>query len=415
MNILMLSWEYPPQTVGGLARHVQGISRALAGKGEKVAVITSGDSCLPPDRSINNLSVYLAQSYPLQPLDFISTIQHLNFSFIEQSIKLINSWGKIDLVHAHDWLTAYAARVLKHVYRIPLVCTIHATEWGRNYGLHNDIQRYISSVEWWLTYEAWKVIVCSRMMKNEVQELFGLPEDKLEIIGNGVEPQEFNLTAENRFPRAKYALAEEKIVFFIGRLVREKGVQTLLEAAPRILASQPKAKFIIAGDGSWKEELKEMAVLSGLREKVIFLGYVGDEERNTLYSYADLAVFPSLYEPFGIVALEGMAARVPVVAADTGGLGELIRHEVNGLKFKPGDSESLANQVIRLLADPRLGEGMIKRAREDVDNYSWEGIAQKTLELYRKIIVKSKANLSWLPPWNKKDESFGKIIRRYDL
>lgn len=416
MKILMLSWEYPPRTVGGLARHVEGLSRALCRKRVEVAVVTAGDGISPKPYLSDGVLLYPAPNYPLPSLGFVSEIQHLNFSFIEQATSLINSWGSVDLIHAHDWLTAYAARALKHIYRVPLISTIHATEYGRNCGLHNDLQNYISSIEWWLTYEAWKVIVCSRTMKNEVGSIFQLPEDKVEVIPNGIAPEEFVLKADNCFPRDKYALPEEKILFFIGRLVPEKGVQTLLEAAPQILAREPRAKIVIAGTGPYGEELKRLAFSLELGEKVCFLGYVNDEERNAVFSYADLAVFPSLYEPFGIVALEGMAAGVPVVVADTGGLGETINHEINGLKFVPGNPDSLSQQVIRVLSDSSLGKTMVQKAREEtVRSYSWAEIAGTTLELYRTVIAQSQSGEGWLPVWAAGEENHRKTVRRYDL
>jgi glycogen(starch) synthase len=416
MKILMLSWEYPPRTVGGLARHVEGLSRALGEKGAEIAVVTAGDGIPPEPHLRDGVLLYPAPNYPLPSLGFVSEIQHLNFSFIEQAISLINSWGSVDLIHAHDWLTAYAARALKHIYRVPLISTIHATEYGRNCGLHNDLQNYISSIEWWLTYEAWKVIVCSGAMKNEVRSIFQLPEDKVKVIPNGIVPEEFTFNSANCFPRDKYALPEEKILFFIGRLVPEKGVQTLLEAAPQILAREPRGKIVIAGTGPYEEELKRLTFTLGLGEKVSFLGYVRDEERNALFSYADLAVFPSLYEPFGIVALEGMAAGVPVVVADTGGLGEIIRHGINGLKFVPGNSDSLSQQVIRVLSDSSLGKTMVQKAREEaIGSYSWAGIAETTLELYRTIIAQSQVGEDWLPVWASGEENHRKTVRRYDL
>ncbi|HHV72589.1 MAG TPA: glycosyltransferase family 4 protein [Clostridia bacterium] len=413
----MLTWEYPPRTVGGLARHVAGISQALVDKGVEVEVITTGEDGFGQEiGDFGQVSVHPARPYALPSLNFVSDIQHLNFSFLEQAVKLINSLGRVDLIHAHDWLVAYAARALKHIYQVPLICTIHATEFGRNHGLHNDLQRYISSVEWWLTYEAWKVIVCSESMRGEVQAIFQLPADKIEVINNGINPEEFKVPVKKEFNRAKYALPEEKIVFYIGRLVQEKGVQTLLEAAPQILSLQPNVKFIIAGTGPYEAELKNLAAFLGLGEKVNFLGFIDDEERNALYSYADLSVFPSLYEPFGIVALEGMAAGTPIVVSDTGGLGEIVKHQVNGLKFLTGNPASLAEQVVRALTDGDLREKMVKQAKEEVLNkYSWSSLAEKTKNLYERVLKESRGNSSWLPVWLRKEAEHKRLVRRYDL
>jgi glycogen(starch) synthase len=414
VKILILSWEYPPRTIGGLARHVAGLSQALAKNKVDVNVVTVAENKHENAYQEKGVSVYTVPSYSLPFLNFITDIQHLNFSLLEKSIKLINDWGKIDIIHAHDWLVAYAARALKHIYRLPLITTIHATEFGRNGGLYNELQRYISSVEWWLTYESWKVIVCSMAMKQEVQYIFQTPGDKIEIINNGIELADFNLPAKNIYERNRYALPNEKIVFFIGRLVPEKGVQVLIEAIPKILQFEPKVKFIIAGKGPYENYLKHMVNTMGLENKVSFLGFIEDIERNALYTYADCVVFPSIYEPFGIVALEGMAAGKPVVTSDTGGLGEIVEHGINGLKCIPSNADSLAQQIIRVFSDPALVLKMVKKARVDVkEKYSWDGIARQTLSLYQQVINESK-DTSWLPPWLT-NNSNNKIIGRYEM
>lgn len=419
MKVLMLTWEYPPDVVGGLARHVAGLSQALAKNHVDLNVITSGKepyNSKENSNEVNEVSVYRVQSYSLPSLNFISDIHHLNYSIIEQAIKLINSWGKIDILHAHDWLVAYAARALKHIYQIPLISTLHATEYGRNNGLHNGLQHYISAVEWWLTYESWKVIVCSQHMKHEIKSIFQVPDDKIEVIPNGINTSDLELPKSNNLKREKYALPDEKIVFFIGRLVPEKGVQTLLQAVPKITSSVPKTKFLIAGKGPYEAHLKNEAVSLKIENNVTFLGYVDDTERNALYKYADVVVFPSLYEPFGIVALEGMAAGSPTVVADTGGFGEIIKHGINGLKFIPGDPDSLAQQILHLLTNPDFAKTISLQAKREVgEKYTWEKVAQKTLKVYREVIKESKQNPLWLPQWPKREDLLTKLIGRYEV
>src|SRR5690606_5748649 len=130
-------------------------------------------------------------SYDVTPNNFVDWVLHLNFTIVEYAIRLINETGKFDIIHAHDWLVAFAARVLKHAYSTPLVATIHATEHGRNWGIHNDTQRYINNVEWWLAFESWRLIVNSDYMKNEVKGIFNIPEDKIDVIPNGVDLDKF--------------------------------------------------------------------------------------------------------------------------------------------------------------------------------------------------------------------------------
>ncbi|KJS80054.1 MAG: glycosyl transferase family 1 [Peptococcaceae bacterium BICA1-8] len=400
MKILTLTWEYPPRTIGGLATHVAGLNRALAKKAVDVNIVTIGEN-QENSYEEQGVLVHTIPSHFLPSRDFISEILHLNFSLLEKSIKLINEWGKVDIIHAHDWLVAFAARTLKHIYQLPLVSTIHATEYGRNNGLHTDIQRYISSVEWWLTYESWKVLVCSEAMKSEIANIFQTPQDKVEVVNNGIDIKKIKISKE--IPRTDYASPDEKIVLFVGRLVPEKGVQVLIEAMPRVLTFEPKTKLLIAGKGPYENSLKDLVRAKGLENRVNFLGFINDEERDVLYRYADCIVFPSLYEPFGIVALEGMVAGSPVVVADTGGLSEIVQHGVNGLKCITGNADSLSDQIICTFTDDPLVAKMVKRALEDVANkYSWDGIAVQTLNLYEEIIEESKTT-QWVPPWFKND------------
>lgn len=413
MKVLMLSWEFPPRTVGGLARHVAGLSKALGQEGVEVEVIVPawGEQHSPPP--MDGVSLHPVQPYALPSLNFITDIQHLNYSLLEEAVRLINAGEDIALLHAHDWLVAFAARALKHIYRLPLVCTIHATEYGRNRGLHSELQHYISSVEWWLTYESWRVIVCSQSMKDEVGFIFQTPADKLKVIPNAIELGDLAFEPQKAPLRQSFARPEEKIIFYIGRLVPEKGIQTLLQAVPAVLREVPEAKFILAGKGPYEEELKRMSREMGLEHKVQFIGYIEDTVRNALYDYAEVAVFPSFYEPFGIVALEGLATKTPLVVSDTGGLREIVKHEKNGLLFPPGDGDALARRIIRLLKEPGLAKRLAEKAYHDVlRDYTWSGVAQKTLGVYQEILEESKKS-QWQPYFLNK-LSANDVLGRYD-
>jgi len=386
MRILLLSWEYPPQSVGGLARHVEDLAISLAADRHDVHVITIGRSGEAPERRENGVYVHRVEAYPVHAPDFITWVLQLNNRFLEEAIVIMQKYGPFQIIHAHDWLVAFTGRALKHAYRMPLIATIHATEAGRNRGLYNDMQRYINSVEWWLTYEAWRVIVCSQHMLQEVQGLFQLPADKITIIPNGVYSKKFRAGAVDPELRRRYATPHEKIIFFVGRLVIEKGVQVLLEAMPRILSACPEAKLVIAGKGPMEGQLKSRARELGVSHKVYFAGYIDDRIRNQLYRSASVAVFPSLYEPFGIVALEAMAAGTPVVASDTGGLTEIITHAVDGMRAFPGNSGSLADNILAVLRDRNLAENLRANGHRLVlDVYDWENIARRTAEVYQEV------------------------------
>ncbi|MGI6554212.1 MAG: glycosyltransferase family 4 protein [Bacillota bacterium] len=397
MKVLMLTWEYPPRSVGGLARHVEDLSSALAETNNEIHVVTVGSEDTPEYEIVGGVHIHRFEPYPVNTPDFVTWVLQLNVKMLEVVAGLFRTQGTFDIVHAHDWLTAFAGASIKHGYHIPLIATIHATEAGRNNGLHNEHQRYIGSVEWWLAYEAWRIIVCSKHMKSEIIGLFNAPGDKIDIVPNGVNAKVFeNLQIEPGF-KNRFAFDYEKIVLFVGRLVQEKGVQVLIESAPAIIRAFPDAKFVIAGKGPMEGELKHRAQTTGLGDKIMFTGYIDDETRNKLYAVSSVAVFPSLYEPFGIVALEGMAAGTPVVVSDTGGLSEIVTHGENGMKAYPGNANSLANNIIRLLTD-EVYAGQIKdKAKTLVKKvYDWRAIANNTIALYERVLREYKKS-----PWSR--------------
>jgi len=394
MRVAMLSWEYPPKSVGGLARHVYDLTGAIANHGTEVHLFTMGEPGLPEYECVNGVHVYRVIPYNVSSPDFTTWVSQFNVAVLEKAVPVMNQYGNWHVVHAHDWLVAYAARAIKHAYRIPLVATIHATEYGRNHGLHNDTQRHISDVEWWLGYEAWRVICCSHYMEGEIKFVFQIPKDKLVVIPNGVDPKNF-VQKNNKLTRSDYAADNEKIVFFVGRLVREKGVQVLLDAIPKVLHYMPSTKFLIAGKGPHYNELQNQAVRMGISKRVYFTGYVDDYTRNSLFSWSDVAVFPSLYEPFGIVALEAMAAQTPVVISDTGGLSEIVDHNLDGLKTYPGNPHSLADNILAILGNPALGQQLKQNAyRKIKEHFNWHDIAAKTLEVYKDVHEEHRSQ-SW--------------------
>ena len=385
MKVLMLSWEYPPKSVGGLAQHVYDLTNALAELGMEVHLITSGGYGAPSFEQVNGVKVYRVEPYRVSSPDFVTWVAQFNVALLEKAIPILAENSDFHILHAHDWLVAYAARAVKHAGRLPLIATIHATEYGRNYGLHNDTQRHISDIEWWLTYEAWRVICCSHYMEGEVRHVFQLPQDKIVVIPNGVNINNFK-TGNRDARRINYAAPDEKIVFYIGRLVREKGVQVLLDAAPEILANHPQTKFVISGKGPYEPSLKHQAAMLGISNRVYFTGYINDDVRNSLYSWSDVAVFPSLYEPFGIVALEAMAAGTPVVVSDCGGISEIVRHGEDGLKANTGNSHSLAQNILAILKQPELGNKLRETAyRRVLNEFNWKNIARRTASTYQEV------------------------------
>ena len=390
MKILMLTWEYPPRIVGGIARVVHDLSKRLIKDGHEVTVVTYKDGDVPMYENDKGVNVYRVENYMIHPNNFIDWIMQLNFNMISKATEIIQKEGKFDVIHAHDWLVANAAKALKNAFDIPVVSTIHATESGRNSGIHDETQRYINDTEWLLTYESTEVIVNSNYMKNHVQGLFGLPFDKINVIPNGINLTNFNGIERDYDFRRQYAMDNEKIILYVGRLVYEKGVQHLISAMPKILENYHDAKLIIAGKGGMLDELKGQAEAMGLSNKVYFTGYLNSKQVQKMYKCADVAVFPSTYEPFGIVALEAMLAGVPTVVSDIGGLNEIVDHGINGMKSYAGNSNSIADSVISLLYDKQLAANISKKAKQKVkEEFNWNKIAQDTHYIYEQAICKT--------------------------
>ena len=265
---------------------------------------------------------------------------------------------------------------------------MHSTEIGRRDGIHTSTEKMIAETEAWLTYEAWKVICCSQYMVSHVKWAFGLPDDKLVMVPNGVNLQVYeNVRKQDlRGFRTAFALPDEKLVLFVGRLVYEKGAHVLINSIPKIL-EKVNAKFVIVGSGYMKEQLSTIVRSMGLEHKVLFTGFMDEESLLKLQCCADVSVVPSLFEPFGIVALEAMAAKSPVVVSDTGGLGEIVEHDITGVKVYPNNTESLAWGITKVLLDDKyrnsLRENAYKRIQE---KYDWDKIAQRTKQIYEGVL-----------------------------
>jgi 1,4-alpha-glucan branching enzyme len=386
---MILTWEFPPRIIGGISAHVYNLSRSLAAHGVRVYVVTCDFPGAASHETLDGVEVFRIDSYKNPSPDFATWVYLMNVNMQKEAAALVRSLdGKIDIIHAHDWLVATAAIGLKHVFRRPLFATIHSTETGRRNGIHLDYERMIQETEAWLTYEAWKVICCSDYMISHVQWAFGLPPDKLVMVPNGVDHETYSKYEKEDLGqfRSRFALPEEKIVLFVGRLVYEKGVHVLVNAAPKVL-DRVNAKFIIVGNGYMKDQLSGLVKGMGLANKVIFTGFVDDDTLRRLQICANVSVVPSLFEPFGIVALEAMAARSPVVVSDIGGLSEIVEHDVSGVKVYASNPDSLAWGIIKVLTDDGYANWIRTNAYKKIqEKYDWNRIAQQTKTIYRNVL-----------------------------
>ncbi|WP_239696773.1 1,4-alpha-glucan branching protein domain-containing protein [Paenibacillus oryzisoli] len=403
LRILMLAWEYPPHVIGGLARAVCDLSKGLAADGHSVHVITcQSPGCLPYEVS-EGVHIHRAEVLPTtDSLHFLDRVFQMNLAFADLMLSLIRQGIAFDLVHAHDWLVYYTAHVAKQQAHLPLLATIHATETGRNLGkLESPLQKRIHTLEGKLTEAADHLIVCSHAMGQEIKALFHIPIHQITVIPNSVSPL---LKPDSTLFTLNSLLADavshggkpQRVLAFLGRLVYEKGVHILLAAMPQVLAQYPDAKLVIAGVGPEQDRLEELALSLG--DQVSFAGFLGEADKNLLLQSAEICIFPSLYEPFGLVALEAMANGTPLIVSDTGGLAEIVSHGVNGCTCPPGDADALAAQIIQLLEQPEYASQLAANALRTVHSeYNWKKIGSMTTQVYDAVTSNLKSSTRHSP------------------
>ena len=393
MRVLMFSWEYPPHVVGGLGKHVAELIPPLSVMQDLVVhLVTPRLRGGEPVEKVGQVTVHRVEAPPVEG-DFYTGAWQTNLRLEEYAHQLWEEVGPFDLVHVHDWLVAFVGAAFKRSHKTPLLSTIHATERGRGRGsLGSEQARAIHHAEWWLTFESWRVIACSEYMRDEIADYFECPRDKIDVVPNGVDSSRFDSLDGQDFSRFRnmYALPSEQILFSVGRVVYEKGLHVLIRAMPLILAQQPSAKLVIAGKGPELESLRSLAWSLGVGERVLLTGFISDEDRDRLLRIADCAVFPSLYEPFGIVALEAMAARCPVVVTEVGGLQDVVQHAETGITVYSDDPNSLAWGILHTLHDPGWALRRVENAYRVVrEEYNWERIARMTISVYARIVAEA--------------------------
>jgi glycogen(starch) synthase len=393
-RVLLLSWEYPPVIEGGLARHVRKLAEALVRQGVAVDVLTRGvgseqDTERTSVQDNAGVTVHRIRepSWPRDLDRFVAWVEQMNEDMLAAGAALAAEHS-YDLVHGHDWLVGRVSAALAEKLGVPYVTTIHATEHGRHQGwVDKPPQSHIHSVERWMARRADAVIVCSYYMRGHVADIFDIDERRVAVIPNGVDPSELRPTGDLQTLRREFAGPHERLVLLVGRLVYEKGFQLALDALPNVIERVGNVRFLVAGSGTYEAELKAQAALLGLSDHGTFLGWIGDDVLHSLYRIADLCVVPSIYEPFGLVALEAMASGCPCIVADTGGLREVVPGgEHVGLRFDGGDAEHLGVMIERLLVDGALRDRLVTQASEHVLRFDWDDIAGRTRCIYDELL-----------------------------
>ena len=387
MRILLLSWEYPPVVEGGLARAVRKLSEELVHCGAEVHVLTRGGGRLRAEENRHGVIVHRVRepTYPRGNVEaFVRWVDHMNDDMLERGGELFERLG-FDLVHSHDWLVAGAAEPLARRHECPWVVTVHATEFGRHQGwIDKYPQSHIHGVEASMVRRADAVIACSNYMRGHVATAFEVSPRRITVIPNGIDPRDLQSKARDLGAlRARYAAGHERLVLLVGRLVYEKGFHLALDALAGATERLGDVRFMVAGTGTAEAELKAQARELGLTAHGSFLGWVGDDLLHSLYRISDVCIVPSIYEPFGLVALEAMASGCLTIVADTGGLREVVPGDGSvGLRFRSRDSDSLGEMLETVLSDNHGRQRLVAAAQEHVLKFGWEEVGAATLDLY---------------------------------
>ncbi|MEH7109489.1 glycosyltransferase family 4 protein [Bacillus sp. JJ1764] len=401
LKILLLCWEYPPNVVGGLSRHVHGLGVHMANQGHEVHILTAGNGNLPSEEIVDDVRIHRVT--PINDLDddFLSWVGGLNLAMAFKA-EMLSDEINFDLIHAHDWLIGAAAIHLKNSLSIPLLTTIHATEHGRSNGTLNQWQKFIHEKECQLIEHSDHIIVCSEYMKETLLSVFAAANEPIAVIPNGIDEPIVKFRAGDLFPE----LNGKKFIFSVGRMVKEKGFETIIEAAEISRETNQDYFFLIGGKGPMLDSYQKMITEKDLQDYISFTGYLSDEQKNALLADCELAVFPSLYEPFGIVALEAMVHGKATIVSNTGGLKGIIKHEYSGLLMEPGDARSMLEQIAFLSHHPRMSAEIGNNGRDVVKSlYGWKRIACETARVMEDVVLKSRIN--------EEMELENQMIRRY--
>lgn len=367
-----------------MAAHVDGLAHALSRAGHDVALITRRAPGTDVDSDVGGVRVLRADvELPWLPDDPVAATASANHHFVGLSA-LLGDW-RPDVIHAHDWGVAWGSDVFAHLYRVPIVTTFHGTERGRHGGhLAPGRQTDINSIEWWQAHRSKRVIAATKLMVRDVVDGFELDPDHVRRIPIGIDPAWWEASGPGEDP----VRHRSGLVFAWGRVQYEKGFQVLARAISALRYRVAGLECVIAGRGSYLPELQSQIDIAGAGDLVDLPGFLSDNELREAIHHAGCVVIPSLYEPFGVVALEALAGGAPLIVADTGGLAELVGGTGSALTFEPGDAAELADCIERVLTDDGLADRLVERGRELLRaSYSWDAIAARTLGVYADAVA----------------------------
>ena len=405
MRIALLTNEYPPNVYGGAGVHVEYLSRELARLADgahQVDVLCFGDQH-ESSPGLRVLGVAPAVTFAAQDPRHARLLDAL-----VRDLAMAGAAESPDVVHCHTWYTHLAGCLVRQLTGAPLVLTTHSLEPQRPWKAEQLGTAYNATV--WIERTAYEnadgVIAVSHAMKDDVQRIYGVAPERVRVIHNGIDPEEYQ---PRRAPATLRRFGIDPglpIVLFVGRITRQKGILHLVRAIPHLPGGVQVV--LCAGAPDTPEIAAEMTALvaevkrESAAEVIWIPEMVPKADVITLYSHADIFVCPSVYEPFGIINLEAMACETPVVASAVGGIPEIVVPEETGLLVPietdgPSSAEprnaaafsgALAAAVRTLLDDPERRRRMGAAARTRVlERFSWRAIAGQTVEFYEELRV----------------------------
>jgi glycogen(starch) synthase len=408
LRIGFFVWEYPPQLVGGLGTYADYITRELVELGHEVTVFTLNQGNLKTKEVMKGVEVHrpmivdASNVFPMFVINDLlkwgTNIRFFNDIFIYNVLsasKLVNGLirkegYKFDIICVHDWLSSIAGMITKNETKIPLVFHVHSTEWGRSGGQGSEVVSHLESETAML---ADRVITVSYAMRDDLIR-HGWAESKIHAVWNGVDPERYNpLKCKSEDVcriREKYGIPSDwNFLLFVGRLTWVKSIRNLVQALPIVLEEYPKTKLVILGKGEEQKDIVEMTERLGIKQNVTCrFEFVPEDERILHYAASDVCIFPSVYEPFGIVSLEAMAMGKPIVVGAHGVVG--FREQVvpsgpgqTGVHVNGEDPTDIAWGIKETLKDPQKAKSWGENGRKRVlELFTWKKVAEQTIEIY---------------------------------
>jgi glycogen synthase len=401
MKITLLSNEYPPYVYGGAGVHVEYLSKALSGiAGNSVDILCFGDQKAQGE-TVSVRGVKPDFPLPAQNAQFAKLMDTL-----ARNVMMSGAAAPSDIVHCHTWYTHFGGCILRNLFRIPLVLTTHSLEPHRPWKVEQLGNAY--HVSTWLERTANPnadgVVAVSESMRRDVRDLYGVPDERIRVIPNGIDPEEYHPTPDPALLGAYGIDPALPYVLFVGRITRQKGVLHLINAIRHL---RPGTQVVLcAGAPDTPEIGEEMkrkveAARHDSAHAIVWIPQMlPKREIISLYTHAAVFICPSVYEPFGIINLEAMACETPVVASQVGGIPEvvvpgetgfLVPFQARGSEdFEPADaarfSRDMAEAANVLLDDAVLRRTMAKKARKRIeDQFAWSQVARRTQNFYEEL------------------------------